>query len=466
MLVLPIAFALGQTPMSPQSSGQGSMDPSQPNPNGGFPDPKLTKTPTQSSKSGRAALDDSTKQIYGPNSTHYFLESDILNAKLVNRNIDTSLHLFHRYLFQEKAYFLTANLGNEGTAVRNIFVKSPNALGTHLGYNAYMPYAFDTDEVKYYNTKSPFSDIDYSLGGGGQTRLNFSFARNIDSLWNMGLELQRVVADKVLTDAAFKKGDQFLLGQWAVLLHSNYRSRNNKYRILGHFNYFDQGTNDQGGVKLTTGQTPTAALNYLDNTAILSNSTSQSNDQFLKFHVYHEFIGFKGLQFFQRFDLETRKVKYRDMDFDMSLADRFYPKTYINYIQAPSVPDSMYNENQWNSYSHQTGIKGVFRKFIYRAHLKQRYWSVYNPMNDAKLDRFENYLGLWLHQSFSDNIDFTAEGEYLLGSDYKLAAQFTSPWFYAKVQRTSSSPSIVQNWVHNISYRWKNDFDNIQFDYQ
>ena len=464
MLVLPIAFALGQTPMSPQSSGQGSMDPSQPNPNGGFPDPKLTKTPTQSSKSGRAALDDSTKQIYGPNSTHYFLESDILNAKLVNRNIDTSLHLFHRYLFQEKAYFLTANLGNEGTAVRNIFVKSPNALGTHLGYNAYMPYAFDTDEVKYYNTKSPFSDIDYSLGGGGQTRLNFSFARNIDSLWNMGLELQRVVADKVLTDAAFKKGDQFLLGQWAVLLHSNYRSRNNKYRILGHFNYFDQGTNDQGGVKLTTGQTPTAALNYLDNTAILSNSTSQSNDQFLKFHVYHEFIGFKGLQFFQRFDLETRKVKYRDMDFDMSLADRFYPKTYINYIQAPSVPDSMYNENQWSSYSHQTGIKGVFRKFIYRAHLKQRYWSVYNPMNDAKLDRFENYLGLWLHQSFSDNIDFTAEGEYLLGSDYKLAAQFTSPWFYAKVQRTSSSPSIVQNWVHNISYRWKNDFDNIQFD--
>ena len=464
MLVLPIAFALGQTPMSPQSSGQGSMDPSQPNPNGGFPDPKLTKTPTQSSKSGRAALDDSTKQIYGPNSTHYFLESDILNAKLVNRNIDTSLHLFHRYLFQEKAYFLTANLGNEGTAVRNIFVKSPNALGTHLGYNAYMHYAFDTDEVKYYNTKSPFSDIDYSLGGGGQTRLNFSFARNIDSLWNMGLELQRVVADKVLTDAAFKKGDQFLLGQWAVLLHSNYRSRNNKYRILGHFNYFDQGTNDQGGVKLTTGQTPTAALNYLDNTAILSNSTSQSNDQFLKFHVYHEFIGFKGLQFFQRFDLETRKVKYRDMDFDMSLADRFYPKTYINYIQAPSVPDSMYNENQWSSYSHQTGIKGVFRKFIYRAHLKQRYWSVYNPMNDAKLDRFENYLGLWLHQSFSDNIDFTAEGEYLLGSDYKLAAQFTSPWFYAKVQRTSSSPSIVQNWVHNISYRWKNDFDNIQFD--
>lgn len=125
MLLLPMAFTLGQTPMSPQSAGQGSMDPTQPNPNGGFPDPKLSKTPTKASKSGRAALDDSTKQIYGPNSTHYFLESDILNAKLVNRNIDTSLHLFQRYLFQEKSAYLTANLGNDGTAVRDIFVKSP-----------------------------------------------------------------------------------------------------------------------------------------------------------------------------------------------------------------------------------------------------------------------------------------------------------------------------------------------------
>lgn len=465
LLILPAAHLHAQIPLSQTGMGQNPSDPNSNSINGGFPDPKAAKSVgQQSSRSGRAALDDSTKQIYGPKTTKYFLENDVLNSRNIYHQIDTSLTLFHRYLFQERNYFNTANLGNDGTAVRTIYVTPSTNLGTQLGYNAYLTYAFDSDKVRYYQTKSPFSDIEYSLGGGGQTRLNFSFARNIDSLWNFGIELQRMLADKILTDEAFKKGEQSLTSQWGILLHSSFRSRNDKYRILGHLNYFDQGSNDQGGIKLTNGQTETDALKYLDNTAILSNSLSQSNDQFLKFHLYHEFIGFKGLQFFQRFDLETRKVKYRDLDFNTSLANRFYPKTFIQYIQAPIDQDSMYNENQWRSYSHQTGIKGVFRQFTYRTHLRQRYWSVFNPMNQSTYDRFENYLGIWLHQSFSDQIDFTAEGEYLLGSDYKLSASFVSPWFFVHGQRTSTSPSIAQNFVHNISYRWKNDFNTVQFD--
>ncbi len=465
LLFLPVAYLHAQIPMGQTGMGQNPSDPNPTSVNGGFPDPKAAKNAgQQTSKSGRAALDDSTKQIYGPKTALYFLERDVLNSHLIKYSVDTSLTLFHRHLFQERNYFNTVNLGNDGTAVRSIFVHAPKNLGTSLGYNAFMPYAFDADQVRYYQTKSPFSDIEYSLGGGGQTRLNFSFARNIDSLWNFGIELQRLVADKILTDEAFKKGEQSLTGQWGILLHSSFRSRNDKYRILGHLNYFDQGSNDQGGVKLTKGQTALEALKYLDNTAILSNSLSQSNDQFLKFHLYHEFIGFKGLQFFQRFDLETRRVKYRDLDFSTSLVNRFYPKTFINYIQMPSTPDSMYNENQWRSFSHQTGIKGVFRQFTYRSHVRQRYWSVHNPMNNSTQDRFENYLGLWLHQSFSDQIDFTAEGEYLLGSDYKLSASFVSPWFFVHAQRTSTSPSIAQNFVYNISYRWKNNFNTVQFD--
>jgi hypothetical protein len=183
----------------------------------------------------------------------------------------------------------------------------------------------------------------------------------------------------------------------------------------------------------------------------------------LKLHLYHEFIGFKGLQLFQRLDAETRKVKYRDLAFQTNLADGFYPRTYINFIQAPAS-DSLYNENQWRSFSHQTGIKGIFRQFTYRAHVKQRYWSAYNPLNDASLDKLENYVGLWLRQQVGKNLDFQAEGEYLIGSDYLIKASLVSPWFWANYQRTSVSPTVVNQWVYNTSYRWKNNFDNIQFD--
>lgn len=447
----------GQFPMN-QS---GTIDPA----NAGFPDPKTQIKSGQqtSNKSGRAALDDSTKQIYGPNTVHYFLESDAVNSEVVQRRIDTTLTLMHRYLYQERDAFLSTSLGNQGTAYRNLFTMAPTAIGTQMGYQAYLPYSFQADQIRYYHTKSPYSDVTFNLGAGGQTNLNFAFARNVDSLWNLGVELQRMVADKNLTDAAFRSGNRSLTGQWGLVLHTNLTSRNKRYRLLGHINYFDQETNDQGGIKLTPSQTPAAALKYIDNTALLSDSKTLSKDKFLKLHLYHEFIGFKGLQLFQRLDAETREVKFRDLAFQTNLTDGFYPRTYINYIQAPAS-DSLYNENQWRSYSHQTGLKGIFRQFTYRAHVKQRYWSVYNPLNESTRNQLENYVGLWLRQQVGKNIDFQAEGEYLIGSDYMLKAQVISPWFWASYQRTSLSPTLVNQRVYNTSYRWNNDFDNIQFD--
>ena len=428
-----------------------------------FPDPMAPKDPNaaksvSNGKSGRAALDDSTKMIYGPHTTAYFVEEDVLNGRGAKNSIDTSLHLFHRYLFQERSGFLTAHLGNEGTAVRNIFVKKPDQIGSQLGYNAYMPYAFETDKVKYYQTKSPFSDIEYYLGAGEQTRLNFTFARNIDSLWNIGFEIQRQVADKFLTDRKYKSGDQSLIGQWGVLLQTNYRTRNNKYRILSHLNYFDMGIQDQGGVQLLNGLDPTSALKYTDNGALFSNAGVQSNDSFFKFHFYHEFIGFKGLQFFQRIDVEHRAVKFRDLDFGLNLSNKFYAKNFN------TVSDSLYNENQWQSYAQQTGFKGIYNGFTYRTYFKQRYWDVNNPIAGLHRNRLENYVGLFLQQKFNDEIDFTADGEYLLGSDYRIQANFISPFFQVKASRSSVSPSVAQNWSYNAAFRWNQSLENVLFD--
>lgn len=428
-----------------------------------FPDPMAPKDPNapknvSNGKSGRAALDDSTKMIYGPQTTSYFFEEDVLNGRGTKNTIDTSLHLFHRYLFQERSGFLTSNLGNDGTAVRSLFLKKADQLGTQLGYNSYLPYSFATDEVKYYQTKSPYSDVEYYLGAGGQTRLNFTFARNVDSLWNIGIEIQRQVTDKFLTDTKYKSGDQSLTNQWGVLFQTNFRTRNNRYRVLTHLNYFDMGIQDQGGIQLLKGLDPTTALNYTDNGALFSNSGVQSNDSFIKFHFYHEFIGFKGLQFFQRIDVENRTAKFRDMDFATNLSQLYYAKNYG--IQT----DSLYNEKQWQSYAHQTGFKGIFRGFTYRTYFKQRYWDVNNPIAAAHRNRLENYVGLFLQQKFNDKIDFTADGEYLVGSDYRLQASFVSPYFQFKASRTSLSPSIAQNWSYNAAFRWDQSMENVSFD--
>lgn len=430
------------------------------NPNTGFPTVAPNNAKKGPSKSGRAAIDDSTRQKYGPKTVYYFLEDDVIKGSAIKRRVDTSLTLFQRYLFNERKGFLYQDLGNQGTALRPLFLQTQEDLGTQTGYDVYMPYAFQSKEIKYFNTKSPYSDVDYSLGAGGQTRLNFAFARNVDSLWNIGFELQRMVADKVLTDASSKTGDRTLLGQWGLLIHTNFQSKNRKYRLLGHINYFDQGTKDQGGVSESGELKALDLLKYVDNAALLGDGVTENNDRFLKWHVYHEYIGWKGLQLFQTIDIVNRTVKFKDMAFQANLGNGFYPKTYIQYIQAPEK-DSLYTELQWKEFSHQTGFKGIYKGFNYRTYLKQRYWSAYNPVEDASKDRLENTLGLIMEQSFGKNIDFLAQGEYLIGSDFQLKAQLRSPIVQLNFRQAYTSPNLASTWMYNTSYRWKNKFDNV-----
>jgi hypothetical protein len=85
-------------------------------------------------------------------------------------------------------------------------------------------------------------------------------------------------------------------------------------------------------------------------------------------------------------------------------------------------------------------------------------------MASMRKNRLENYVGLFLQQKFNDKIDFTADAEYLLGSDYRLQANFISPFFQVKASRTSISPSVAQNWAHNASFRWDKSFENMLFD--
>ena len=146
------------------------------------------------------------------------------------------------------------------------------------------------------------------------------------------------------------------------------------------------------------------------------------------------------------------------MDFATNLNKNYYTKNY------GTQTDSLYNENQWQSYAHQTGFKGIFRGFTYRTYFKQRYWDVNNPMAGLQRNRLENYVGLFLQQKFNDKIDFTADGEYLLGSDYRLQANFISPFFQVKASRTSISPSVASNWTYNAAFRWDQSFDNVLFD--
>jgi Putative porin len=85
----------------------------------------------------RIGLDDSTSVVYGPTSTKYFLEEDVFNNRKRLYNIDTTIDGIHNYNFVQRYKNLYQDLGNIGTAIRPVFYKAPEQIGTLLGYDAF-----------------------------------------------------------------------------------------------------------------------------------------------------------------------------------------------------------------------------------------------------------------------------------------------------------------------------------------
>ena len=470
----------------PQQGGNGSGFPNSNsgfptgnNPNGTFPQNDTKNKNT----SGRTGLDDSTKVIYGPTSTRFFLEEDVVNNRKRLYTIDTTLAGIHNYNFVQRNKNLYQDLGNIGTAIRPVFYKAPEQIGTLLGYDAYTLYNIKPSEVRYYNTKSPFSRIIYVPGGGEQDLLQFELSRNVDSLWNVGVNVQRISSNKTLVDKS-ATSDNTANSHWDFTIHSNYQTRNKKYSLLAYVNLADRNINDQGGLVLEQNTTLNRPSSYDEMLKLDGNkpilTTAFSRDKSYNFHLYHEYVGYKAFQIYQNIDVQTRKIQFGDKGFATNWQSGFYPFAYQKKdIMAKGVRyptdtatfrklalDSVYNENVYTNYEIKTGLKGFYKGFNYRAHFRQRFFSnsVYSlntsvPNKDYSIiDGNESFLGLWLNQYFKDSTRAFGEVETSLDlQNFRINGEFQGKWLNVGGSYISTTPTLVQQRMLNNAFRWKND---------
>ena len=75
----------------------------------------------------RTLLDDSTKVIYGMNTSMYILKNNLLEGDTNFIQIDSSLNNFEKFSVFENNKMRYQNLGNIGTALNDILDKTPNS---------------------------------------------------------------------------------------------------------------------------------------------------------------------------------------------------------------------------------------------------------------------------------------------------------------------------------------------------
>jgi len=229
-------------------------------------------------------LDDSSKNVYGEHSTQYFTENDVLyNYQF--KNIDTNFNLIHRYEKLQERTILGQNLGYEGSAFQNITLSPTQSIGYQNGYHAYDKYASNSSLIKYYNSKSPYTKLDYLQGGTGENRLNFTFSRNITPGLNFGFDIQRFTTTKQM---GRKSQRQRALENWDFVFFTSYISKNNRYKLLLNAHKFSHISMETGGLLISLDQVDT--VNAKDNAllpVVLSDSARSIDDR-VSYRLYHQ----------------------------------------------------------------------------------------------------------------------------------------------------------------------------------
>ncbi|TAE37940.1 MAG: hypothetical protein EAZ70_10820 [Runella slithyformis] len=416
-------------------------------------------------RGGRAQIDDTTKQIYGPKTTRFFLEEDVFNNQKTLYTIDTSTYAFHQYNYVQRAQYQLVDLGNIGTATRPVFFKPVAQIGAQFGYNAYTPYAYALNEVKFYDTKSPYTNMYLVLGGVGQNMVRFDHNQNINPRLNIGFNAQRFTTNKQFGTSGPSDPQNNLAANWAFVWHANYRTKDDKYTLLAQFNYLNHFVFEQGGIvgDSTFFKTDRTVSYFEDANRPSLLRTAYSWERRSHWHVYQQYVKAEGFQLYHVFDFRTDKNYFYHPDLSEARKYNFYQDYFYN-------PNQTDQAVRFNLVENKFGAKGRYKKFDYRLHYRNRIVSmtgVYNVFRSVNGQlknrefkippRIENFAGLWVSYFLKDSTQrLTAETEISAGSGLKIKADLVSKFFSVGYSSVLSPPTLLQQRYESNHLRWNN----------
>ena len=317
---------------------------------------------------GSRIIDDTTKQVYGPNTSKYYLEKDVFFNRLTYFPIDTAIRNFHRYTYVQRNGNLYQDLGNTGTALHPIYYQTPEAIGASSGFGAY-DLEWNTEQIRYFDTKSPYSNIQAILGGKGRSMTRVKFSRNINPRWNFGFDYRTLLVDKQIQRAG--KGDRHVRGTYYDI-YTSFLSPDSSYRVMFNYRRNKRQTEEYGGV-VDTGD----EFAYKD--YFFVNAQSYLTDYFsrelrMNVHLFHQYEVGRALQIYHTFDRHRQGNQ-----FEGGSATIDYFDTYNDKIDSTLTRDAV----KFKYVRNEVGIKGNLLKLFYNGYFAVRNGTFTNRHLDS-----------------------------------------------------------------------------------
>ncbi|MDX2189836.1 MAG: putative porin [Bacteroidota bacterium] len=430
---------------------------------------------------------------------------------------DTSMSDIHNYNYIFIKRNIYQNQGVIGTPSKAVFYNQPTELGYQSGFNAYDVYYTRPEDLKYYNTRSPYTRVYYLANTGDENNITFDINRNIYRNWNMGVYYQRINSNKIYgqTDRA----NNFLAQNQDFKIYTSFKSNNERYHLLANFNYFVSKTNEQGGLIMAGSKkrgsraaNDSATQNRLPSNMNAANAwlvaagsklepyrndgSIYSRDRRVAYHLYHQYdiIRHGKLSVFHEFQRKNQKFTYEDpaiktnANYD-SLGNAFYRNAYKS-------KDSTYYNNQFLMISNKVGLKtatefldiivfGRQRKVfagdnLYVIQAKEltdakAYDAFFSFDPNSKLRLTETYAGGEIIFKPSNSLKVHLKGEGMIAfqnssisdtyknnfkglGDHNFGIDIQYKNLLFGYNQILTSPNIIMNYMDHNNFRWNKEF--------
>lgn len=317
-------------------------------------------------------VDDSTRQVYGPFSVSIWKGTQWLSKF----NPDTTIRRFELLDTLSASQYSFNFLGNTGTAAQYLgVVEQQDTWTPYLSSSPFSIWALKKDQIQYFDTKSPYSNMEYWQSSRAIGRLTFTHSQNIKPEWNMTLWVNRLTSSKFFGLTGTSREER-LADHWSSYLSTNYQKKGGRYRMLGHYYHFNHRQVETGGVlpfETVPLSSNTLVPDYTDYQAQLRGVTSREYRNELYLYQEWKLAKNEGIRVFHESDYRSNK----NFQFDVSPASNL---TSLIYPNPPTdLPDTIQVFNRFRSWVNSVGFKGFWKGFAYEISGSPRIYRRISP---------------------------------------------------------------------------------------
>ncbi|WP_020526113.1 putative porin [Flexithrix dorotheae] len=433
---------------------------------------------------GRILLEPVPIEKYHTRTSPYIYEQDLLDNIEEPHYFDTTMNNIHRYNYVARNNYMYQDLGTVGTAAKHLYFNEPDNIGTRWGLNAINLYLYDTENIKHYDTKSPFTSWYYIQGGSGRSLINVEHTQNIKPNWNAGFRIQRNTSTLLVGMEPVNKNDR-QVDHGTYLFKTRYETKDKKYRLLAHFSNYTHKMKETGGLLLSSDDSAAVMgdlynQNFPNGTGLPENSNLQELDDLFrlnigqlqnkltsevntsqkrnKAHLYHQFglLGEENFQFFHIFDFSKSEFSYTDSDFQTN--NNFYPNIYFD----PTATESTHRIYM-NEMSNTVGVKGITQGLFYSFHLRQNsynYQFEYLQFEKVPVSTpTQRFMGFRGGYSLTENFNFRIDYEGLIAEEdkgNKIYGELNAKFIKLIHKRITAEPDLMQQYYFGNHFIWNN----------